>query len=56
MLSISSTDPFTNLSGFDATICETEISNWHPAKTQIVHRIPQALRNLANFNKPGLKE
>ena len=56
MLSVSSTDPLTNPSGFPATICETETSNWPPAKTQIVHYIPQALRNLANFNKRGLKE
>lgn len=43
ILTIASTDPLTNPSGFQATIHETKTFDLQPTKTPIVHRISQAL-------------
>ena len=46
----------TNPTGYPATTHDTVTSNLQSTRTPIVFCIPQALCNLANFNKPGLKE
>ena len=55
ILPSTSTDPLNNPSGYPAIIHETAMPNLQPTRTPIIHCI-QALNNLANFNKPGLKE